>query len=497
MTMTATDTALADRTGGAFLRAARQARGWSQRELARRTGIADSNLSLYEAGKAATGNMRLETAVRLLEAFGLDAGDLPRLLDPGIRTLRKDRGWSQRELARRTGLVQTGVSHYETGWLRIGNMHLSTAVRLMLAFDLRTGDALRLLDETPTIPSEPDAQDDAPASIRIPEDARGGAFLRAARQTRGWTQSELARRADIPERPLSDYETGKRSMRLGGVISLLDALGLDAGDLPRLLDPGIKTLRKDRGWSQAGLARRVGILDSQMNHYEAGRRRIGNMRLSIAVRLLKALDLRTGDALRLLDEETTTALEDISPVPDPRGRTCPAPVPALEDARGGDFIRAARQARGWIQTELAARMGITESNLSFYEAGKAATGNMRLGSAISLLDMFGLDRGDLPRLLDPGIRTLRQTRGWTKAELARRSGVGNLSSYESGKLLVSNMHLGTAVRLLEAFGMRLGDALRLLDETTSAEPDSLPQDADGHIPVSAIADRIDNGRSLR
>lgn len=140
----------ADVRGGAFILAARQSRGWSQAELARRTGINGSSLSGYRRGRLRTGNMRLSSAIRLLDAFGLDAGDLTTLLDTGIAPLRKARGWTPGELARRTGVSSVGLKTYERGTSRMPNMRLDTAIRLILAFGMRLGDAWRLLDEKPT-----------------------------------------------------------------------------------------------------------------------------------------------------------------------------------------------------------------------------------------------------------------------------------------------------------------------------------------------------------
>jgi len=51
------------------VRALREARNWSQNELARRAGIAQSIVSRLEAGKVTS--LHLETLERLAKAFGV------------------------------------------------------------------------------------------------------------------------------------------------------------------------------------------------------------------------------------------------------------------------------------------------------------------------------------------------------------------------------------------------------------------------------------------
>ncbi|MBO6176574.1 MAG: helix-turn-helix transcriptional regulator [Treponema sp.] len=50
----------------------RENKGWTQKELSERTGIAIPNISLMEAGKRPIG---ARTAKKLAEALGCDAGD--------------------------------------------------------------------------------------------------------------------------------------------------------------------------------------------------------------------------------------------------------------------------------------------------------------------------------------------------------------------------------------------------------------------------------------
>jgi transcriptional regulator with XRE-family HTH domain len=51
-----------------------------------------------------------------------------------------------------------------------------------------------------------------------------GANVRAARRERGWTQEDLADRTDLAVVQISRIERGKREVRLGTLIRLIDAL---------------------------------------------------------------------------------------------------------------------------------------------------------------------------------------------------------------------------------------------------------------------------------
>ena len=53
-----------------------------------------------------------------------------------------------------------------------------------------------------------------------------GIAIRRARHDRKWSQTELARRAAVSRQWLSEVETGKRTVELGRVLTLLDALDL-------------------------------------------------------------------------------------------------------------------------------------------------------------------------------------------------------------------------------------------------------------------------------
>lgn len=51
-----------------------------------------------------------------------------------------------------------------------------------------------------------------------------GSEIRAARARHGWSRSELAAKADVPEVSLERYESGKREIPLPAMLALASAL---------------------------------------------------------------------------------------------------------------------------------------------------------------------------------------------------------------------------------------------------------------------------------
>ena len=60
--------------------------------------------------------------------------------------------------------------------------------------------------------------------IRTPRDL--GLSIRRARADRGWTQADLADRANVGRPWLSELEGGKRTAELGRVLAVIEALQL-------------------------------------------------------------------------------------------------------------------------------------------------------------------------------------------------------------------------------------------------------------------------------
>ena len=61
------------------------------------------------------------------------------------------------------------------------------------------------------------------------------AAVRAARASRGWTQSELAVRAHVGRRFVADLEAGHPRAELAKVLSVLDSLDIHALAVPSVL----------------------------------------------------------------------------------------------------------------------------------------------------------------------------------------------------------------------------------------------------------------------
>ncbi|WP_425072796.1 helix-turn-helix domain-containing protein [Sagittula sp. S175] len=60
-----------------------------------------------------------------------------------------------------------------------------------------------------------------------------GTAIQRARKQRGWTQTELARRAGLRQGTVSDIETGEKPAKMASVLSLLAALELEFRIGPR------------------------------------------------------------------------------------------------------------------------------------------------------------------------------------------------------------------------------------------------------------------------
>lgn len=68
--------------------------------------------------------------------------------------------------------------------------------------------------------------------VRTPQDLAG--LARGRRLERGWTQAEVAGRAGVSRKWVSDFERGKASVDLASVLRLLDAVGV----VLESVDPG-------------------------------------------------------------------------------------------------------------------------------------------------------------------------------------------------------------------------------------------------------------------
>ena len=58
------------------LKVLRAERGWSQEELAKRSGVCVTSISFIETGKRDNKVIRVETLVKLAKAFGIEPNEL-------------------------------------------------------------------------------------------------------------------------------------------------------------------------------------------------------------------------------------------------------------------------------------------------------------------------------------------------------------------------------------------------------------------------------------
>ncbi|MGH3738478.1 MAG: helix-turn-helix transcriptional regulator [Micromonosporaceae bacterium] len=127
--------------------------------------------------------------------------------------------------------------------------------------------------------------------------------LRAARETRGFSQDKLAKAAGCHPKEISAYETGLTRPGPARLKQLADALGADPLDL---LEPGIPvtlaTLRVRAGLTQSEAAARAEVSRSTWAACERGATRIGQAR---AERFARAL---TTDQVETTAEQVARAV---------------------------------------------------------------------------------------------------------------------------------------------------------------------------------------------
>lgn len=66
------------------------------------------------------------------------------------------------------------------------------------------------------------------------DDRKGLPGLRAARESRGWSQSALARAVEVPDRQIQRWESGESSPSVWAALDLARSLGVSVEDLAAL-----------------------------------------------------------------------------------------------------------------------------------------------------------------------------------------------------------------------------------------------------------------------
>lgn len=78
--------------------------------------------------------------------------------------------------------------------------------------------------------------------------------LRAERRNRGWSQAELGRRVGLPQMHISGIESGKVVPRFDTLLDLVRVLGYDLLLVPRSLVPAVQGLSRDERHPDNGAA---------------------------------------------------------------------------------------------------------------------------------------------------------------------------------------------------------------------------------------------------
>lgn len=96
-----------------LLRAARQQKGLSQRELGRRVGLPQSHISKIESAAV---DLQTSSLIELARALELELTLVPRTLLPAVQALQRTSGFAPQSSAQRsraTDLASTNVPAYE------------------------------------------------------------------------------------------------------------------------------------------------------------------------------------------------------------------------------------------------------------------------------------------------------------------------------------------------------------------------------------------------
>ena len=124
-----------------------------------------------------------------------------------LRQLRIDRGLSQQQLGARCGCSFNTISTYEIG---VSYPKPDLLPALAVALDVGVGEFERLL----------------PRLHRETRTTLFGSELRRLREERGWTQAQLAKRAGLNPRLISNYEVSGTHPRPRPLAALVRALGV-------------------------------------------------------------------------------------------------------------------------------------------------------------------------------------------------------------------------------------------------------------------------------
>ena len=425
---------------GGRLNELRLAAGLSQPELAERVGIRTRTILKWERGICLPD---WPNVIALADALGVPceafrgrpkpvaAPNSPRRGCPfasRLRELRKQRRWTQRDLAGRAGVGLVTIQCLERG-----SQRPTWETALALADGLGVGcDAFRWTDRIQPVFNP----------VSVPSSVFG-CRLTDHRERSNLSQAKLAEKIGVVPSVIAGWERGRNEPNWGNVLALSTVLGVSAAafqpqpaadaepSLPTSVGHfgrRLKELRLAADLTQAALAVCSGLPQSTVANIEIGRN--------------KAY------------WRTVLAFADALGVPSEVFREHPRPhevqpcmsVPASE-AQFGTRLHEFRGKAGWTQRELAQRAGIVPDAVWLLEGGKRKP---KWTTVQALADALGISSEDFRRPAAKGratvniraatrfgsrLRELRERSGFSKAELAQLAGVPQkfISSWEQGK----------------------------------------------------------------
>ncbi len=111
-----------------------------------------------------------------------------------------------------------------------------------------------------------------------------GKKIKEMREQAGITATDLSRRLGWSQSKISKIESGTQKLSLDDAEAIANAIGIDMVRILKdqigvrtpisamTLGDRIKNLRQERGWTQEGVASRIGVFSPQVSGWETGKR---------------------------------------------------------------------------------------------------------------------------------------------------------------------------------------------------------------------------------
>lgn len=221
-------------TLGTNIQNLRKANGWTVLQLAEKSGIAYPTLLNTEKDKS---KPHAGTLAKLATLFGVDSleGDvaIPGVTpasapstDVGdtIKRLRDAKGMTQKALAEAADVALPTISNLENGK---GSPRASTLAKIQQVLGITSFDSVTITTPDNDAPAETPVVEETPAVTG----ASFGENVRLARKKLGWSQKELADKAEVSMPTIGNIEKGNGSPRGKTLNAILGALGLTLEDL--------------------------------------------------------------------------------------------------------------------------------------------------------------------------------------------------------------------------------------------------------------------------